>query len=52
MKFNNIYRIVVRRVDHLNKEVIQIQLCPLNFSSDGRFILSITRQLWNTSCEN
>jgi len=53
MKFNNIYRMakVERCVDRLNKEVIEIQLCPMNFSRDGRCMLSIARQLWNTSCE-
>jgi len=47
MKFNNIYRMakVERCVDCLVKEVIEIQLCPMNFNRDGRFMLSRTRQL-------
>ena len=45
------------RKDCLVKEVIEIQLCPMSFNRDGRFMLSRTRQLllqqvWNTSCEN
>jgi len=59
MKFNNIYRVakVERCVDCLVKEVIEIQLCPMNCNRDGRFMLSRTRQLvlqhvWNTSSEN
>ena len=59
MKFNNIYRMakVERCCDCLVKEVIEIQLHPINFNRDGRFMLSRTRQLllqqvWNTSSEN
>jgi len=44
-------------VDCLVKEVTEIQLHPMNFSRDGRFMLSRNRQLllqqvWNTSSEN
>ena len=44
-------------VDCLVKEVIEVQLCPMNFNRDGRFMLSRTRQLllqqvWNTSSGN
>jgi len=59
MKFNNIYRMakVERCVDCLVKEVIEIQLWPMNFNRDGRIMLSRTRKLllqrvWNTSSEN
>ena len=59
MKFNSIYRMakVERCVDCLVKEVIEIQLCPMNFNRDRRFMLSRTRQLllqqvWNISSEN
>jgi len=59
MKCNNIYRMakVERCVDCLVKDVIEIQLHPMNFNRDGRFMLSRTRQLllqqvWNTSGEN
>jgi len=59
MKFNNIYRMakVGRCVDCLVKEVTEIQLCPMSFNRDGRYVLSRTRQLllqqvWNTSNEN
>jgi len=54
MKFNNIYRMakVERCVDCLVKEITEIQLHPMNFNRGGRFMLSRTRQLWNTSCEN
>jgi len=55
MKFSNIYRVakVERCVDCLVKKVIELQLCPMNFSRDGRYMLSRTRQLllqqvWNT----
>jgi len=48
---------VERCVDCLVKEVIEIQLRPMNFNRDGRYMLSRTRQLllqqiWNTSSEN
>ena len=36
---------VERCVDCLVKEVIEIQLHPMNFNRDGRFMLSRTRQL-------
>ena len=59
MKFSNIYRVakVERCVDCLVKKVIESQLCPMNFSRDGRYMLSRTRQLllqqvWNTFSEN
>ena len=44
-------------VDCLVEEVIEIQLCPMNFNRDGRLMLSRTRQVllqqvWNTSSEN
>jgi len=59
MKFNNIYRTakVERFVDCLVKEVIVIQVCPMNFDRDGRFMLSRTRhlllqQVWNTTSDN
>jgi len=55
MKFSNIYRVakVERCVDCLVKKVIELQLCSMNFSKDGRYMLSRTRQLllqhvWNT----
>ena len=58
MKFSNIYRVakVERCVDCLVKKV-ELQICPMNFSRDGRYMLSRTRQLllqqvWNTSSEN
>ena len=58
-EFSNIYRVakVERCVDCLVKKVIELQLCPMNFSRDGRYMLSRTRQLllqqvWNTSIEN
>jgi len=58
MKFDSIYRMakVERCVHCLVKEVTEIQLCPMNFSRGGRFMLSRTRQLllqqdWNTSSE-
>jgi len=43
----NIYRMakVERCVDCLVKEVIEVQLHPLNFNRDGRFKLSRTRHL-------
>jgi len=48
---------VERCVDCLVKEVIEIQLWPMNFNRDGWFMLSRTRQLllqqvWYTSSEN
>jgi len=48
---------VERCVDFLVTEVIEIQLRPMNFNKDSRFMLSRTRQLllqqvWNTSSEN
>ena len=59
MKFNNIYRMakVEWCVDCLVKEVIEIQLCPMNVNRGGRFMVSRTRQLllqqvWHTSSEN
>ena len=59
MKLNSVYRMakVERCVDWLVKEVIEVQLCPMNLNRDGRFMLSRTRQLllqqvWNTSSEN
>jgi len=58
MKFNNIYRMakVERCVDCLDNKVIVIQLIPMNFNRDGRFMLIRTRQLllqqiWNTSSD-
>ena len=41
MKFN-IFRMakVERCVDYLVKEVIEIQLCPMNFNRHGRIMLS------------
>jgi len=59
VKFNNAYGMakVERCVDCLVKEVIEIQLCPMNFNRDCRYMLCRTRQLflqqvWNTSSEN
>jgi len=54
MKFNNVYRMakVERCVDCLVKKVIEIQLCPMNFNRDGRFMLSRTRQLLLQGLEN
>jgi len=59
MKFNSIYRMakVERCEDCLVEELTEIQLHPVNFNRDGRFVLSRTRQLllqqvWNTSSEN
>jgi len=48
---------VERCVDCLVKEVIEIQLCPMNVNRGGRFMVSRTRQLllqqvWHTSSEN
>jgi len=44
-------------VDCFVKEVIEIQLHPMNFNRDGRFVFSRTRQLllqqvWNISSDN
>jgi len=39
---------VERCVDCLVKEVVKIQLHPMNFSRDGRFMLSRTRQQYFT----
>jgi len=59
MKFSNVYRMakVERCVDCWVKEVIEIQLCSMNFNRDGGFMLSRTKQLllqhvWNTCSEN
>jgi len=48
MKFNSIYRVakVERCADCLVKEVIEMQLHPVNINRDGRFVLSRTRQLF------
>jgi hypothetical protein len=57
MKLNNSFRMakVERCVDCLDKEVIEIQLNPMNFNRDGRIMLSRTRkllqQVWNISSE-
>jgi hypothetical protein len=42
MKFNNICRLakVKEYVDHLVKEIIEIQLHPNNFNRDSGFMLS------------
>ena len=59
MKCNIIYRMakVERCADCSVMGVVEIQLCPMNFNRDGRFMLSRIRQLllqqvWKTSSEN